>query len=523
MLSAETGQGTAEISNGGGVNMFQDEYKSAFSKVTASQQTHERIMNMAKKKKRNPSKLLGKVLIAAALISILAVTASASEFSWFTRFFGGAEELDQEQVQFLEEKTQKIETKPASSKEPKQEGHTDVLQFVAKQTIISADNNNTDMTGEGIPKYHDIKMESLTLSPTQAKLKYYYYDDMDYETPCSLPNLAVGLKSGETVLLPITASQTTLMTFTADDPLDLYEVANIQFPDGTVLEPINDVDDGYEVSLDSVMTDGSIAYFTIDVTVPEYIPPLGEGWTLDEPPSPHIQWICPADMEKPTTKQLVEQQSFSSRLDDGDNKETTYKLVTNISFIDNSINFASGSQWKMSINGFSSGWSNAENQKKIDEKYAGQDYMLDGEEAASVSQYRDVCWDTWEFTFTFDGEESAVDTIEFVQEPILLSGKRLASIDELLAGKEDDVPVDAKLVSFKISPLSYSIEYIYEDGKNASGFIPGGNEMYALVMKDGTQYELFYAQNQHGFEEPIILANIDYLLLPDGQKLTIPQ
>ncbi len=505
--------------------MFQDEYKSAFSKVTASGQTHERIMNMAKKKKRNPSKLLGKVLIAAALISVLAVTASASEFSWFTRFFGGAEELDQEQVQFLEEKTQKIETKPASSKEPKQEGHTDVLQFVSEQTIISADNNNTDMTGEGSPKYHDVKMESLTLSPTQAKLKYYYYEDMDWDTPCSLPNIAVGLKSGETVLLPITASQTTLMTFTADEPLDLYEVANIQFPDGTVLEPINEVDDGYKVSLDSVMTDGTVAYITLNVTVPENIPSIGEGWTLDDKPRPKAEWICPGEQERPSMAQRIHQRGVGGKSleEDGDGNPNTYKQVSSFTFNEDSHSFEPGSKWKIRINGFDSTWHNAENQKKIDEKYAGQDYLIDGEEAAQVVDFRNVCWDTWEFEFTFEGEETTIESVEFVQEPILLSGKRLASIDEILAGKEDDIPVDAKLVSFKVNPLSYSIEYVYEDGENASGFIPGGNEMYTLVMKDGTEYELFYAQGNQGFEEPIILANIDYLLLPDGQKLTIPQ
>ncbi len=505
--------------------MFQDEYKSAFSKVTASQQTHERIMNMAKKKKRNPSKLLGKVLIAAALISIFAVTASASEISWFTRFFGGAEELNQEQVQFLEEKTQKIETNPVSSKEPKQEGHTDVLQFVAKQTIISADNNNTDMTGEGNPKYHDVKMESLTLSPTQAKLKYYYYEDMDWDIPCSLPNIAVGLKSGETVLLPITASQTTLMTFTVDEPLDLYEVANIQFPDGTVLEPINEVDDGYKVSLDSVMTDGTVAYITLNVTVPENIPSIGDGWTLDDQPRPSAEWICPGEQERPTMTQRIHQRGVGGKSleDDGDGNPNTYKQVSSFTFTEGNHTFEPGSKWKIRINGFGSTWHNVENQKKIDEKYAGQDYLIDGEEAAQVVDFRNVCWDTWEFEFTFEGEETTIESVEFVQEPILLSGKRLASIDEILAGKEDDVPVYAKLVSFKVNPLSYSIEYVYEDGESASGFIPGGNEMYTLVMKDGTEYELFYAQGNQGFEEPIILANIDYLLLPNGQKLTTAQ
>ena len=56
--------------------MFKDDYKAAFSKVTASEETHRRILNMTKehKKRRSVGGLMSKLLIAAVLVSLLTLT-----------------------------------------------------------------------------------------------------------------------------------------------------------------------------------------------------------------------------------------------------------------------------------------------------------------------------------------------------------------------------------------------------------------------------------------------------------------
>lgn len=89
------------------------EYQAAFSKVTASEETYRRVMHMTnEKKKRRVTGVVSKVLIAAVLISLLAVTASASEVvrNWFVSYFSGESEegLSQEQVEFIEENVQDI-------------------------------------------------------------------------------------------------------------------------------------------------------------------------------------------------------------------------------------------------------------------------------------------------------------------------------------------------------------------------------------------------------------------------------
>lgn len=94
--------------------MFKDDYQAAFSKVTASGETYRRVLNMANtdnsKKTRRGAGVVGKVLIAAAMISLLTVTASAAELGWFHNFFQkqGDTPLTPEQVEFIDANEQKI-------------------------------------------------------------------------------------------------------------------------------------------------------------------------------------------------------------------------------------------------------------------------------------------------------------------------------------------------------------------------------------------------------------------------------
>lgn len=91
------------------------EYQAAFSKVTASEETHRRIMHMTENTKRNPKprNWLGRAAVVAAVLATLTVTASASEVvrNWFVSFFAGVSEeiLTQEQVDFIEENEHHID------------------------------------------------------------------------------------------------------------------------------------------------------------------------------------------------------------------------------------------------------------------------------------------------------------------------------------------------------------------------------------------------------------------------------
>ena len=91
--------------------MFEQEYQDTFSKVTASADTYRRVMNMAKdNKKHRRTGFASRVLIAAVLVSLLAVSASAAVENWFVTYFSNEkkEPLSQGQTTFIEENVQDI-------------------------------------------------------------------------------------------------------------------------------------------------------------------------------------------------------------------------------------------------------------------------------------------------------------------------------------------------------------------------------------------------------------------------------
>ena len=165
---------------------------------------------MTKKQKPRRHFTIGKILVAAVLVCMLAITASAAEdvLHWFTKFFGGPEALSQEQIQYLQENIQ--ETAADLSGDTKEETncvHTDVLQFVDEMLLCKADANNTHITKQGEADNRDIKVYSLTLSEKGAQLEYYYTWEEIPSRPCSISGLTVVFGSGDTRFLPITDSQ----------------------------------------------------------------------------------------------------------------------------------------------------------------------------------------------------------------------------------------------------------------------------------------------------------------------------
>lgn len=92
--------------------MFDEqEYRAVFDQIAASGETHRRILNMAKNtQKHRTAGVFSKVLIAAVMISLLAVTVAASEFGWFTTYFSEESEtpLTSGQVNVIEENVQDI-------------------------------------------------------------------------------------------------------------------------------------------------------------------------------------------------------------------------------------------------------------------------------------------------------------------------------------------------------------------------------------------------------------------------------
>ncbi len=87
------------------------EYQEVLSQVTASQDLTRRVMTMKPERKQGRN-VFAKVALIAAVLTVMAVTVSASEAvqNWFVRFFAeiNRDGLTTEQVEYIEENTQTI-------------------------------------------------------------------------------------------------------------------------------------------------------------------------------------------------------------------------------------------------------------------------------------------------------------------------------------------------------------------------------------------------------------------------------
>lgn len=84
--------------------MFEKEYKAAFSKVTASEETYRRVMRMTEERKTGTGLRMGtRLLVAAVIVAMLVMTAFAAEeilvsSEWFYDFFADREGEDAAQI-----------------------------------------------------------------------------------------------------------------------------------------------------------------------------------------------------------------------------------------------------------------------------------------------------------------------------------------------------------------------------------------------------------------------------------------
>ncbi len=380
--------------------MFKRNYQATFSKVTASEDTYRRIMNMTNTKKHQRSRsFVSKVLMAAIVATMLAATASAASFGWFTRFFGGPENLNQDQIQYLEENTQ---MPPVSS------------------------NNEENATRE----------------------------------------------------------------------------------------------DGCAISVDSVLTDGASAFIALSVTMPEEMESPGEGWIMEDGPHFLDIWLCPADQQKPAMEELTRWTCGSKAFDDGDGQDNTCKLILCMTRDGTEALSGLGKEWILHIGGLEVTWRHAEKENLITSEYAGQEYIIDGDEVNQFLRFETLTEEVWEFALPLG--PGGNDEVEFVLRPVSLSGYRPAMLNEILEDSNDDRigPFEVQLVSLRISPLSYYLQYAAEDIYNAQTVDVGA---HTLVMKDGTKIELFQHNGRHTFAQPIIMSEIDHVLLSNGVMLSMAE
>ena len=168
-------------------------------------------------------------------------------------------------------------------------------------------------------------------------------------------------------------------------------------------------------------------------------------------------------------------------------------------------------------------YTNLELQKEIEEKYAGQAYIVDGEEAVGLFCSDILTDEEWEFDVTFDSDNQFM---ELIIQPVSVQAKVWRYADEKQWDTVDSLE-EVQISSFRVTPFGASISYVQKPDAIGISLDLRQNMDVAIyaVMKDGSRIKLDGAGTDNTIlqaETPIVLSQLDYILLEDGTKLFAP-
>ncbi|HIR32209.1 MAG TPA: DUF4179 domain-containing protein [Candidatus Faecousia faecavium] len=258
----------------------------------------------------------------------------------------------------------------------------------------------------------------------------------------------------------------------------------------SVAQPIvTEAENGYSVSVGSALTDGKIAYITIDIRAPEGVNlEGGDIRFLENPllfPEPAEGLVLAPDGSSPDAM------CDHATVDDGDGLSNTASVMFKVNpFLENEnvMPFDGSIHWTMHAEGFEKAVFDAD---KMDFEYTP---LAEG---------------VWEFDLDFQ----SIDTrkVEFVAEPV-----SIITSDWI----QEEYVHENQITSFALSGLSYWMELAQPE---IDGEMQDVGDV-VIVMKDGTQQTLLRLTAQSSsMAAPIILDEVDYILLSNGVKLQAQQ
>ena len=252
--------------------------------------------------------------------------------------------------------------------------------------------------------------------------------------------------------------------------------------DAQAAPPQEATQNGYTLKLKSVETDGYVAQILIGITAPEDIV------LSTEKPLHFANWrgmLVPADGSEAAFGPV-------NTLDDGDRKANTIDvlLTQSVTAKNTDAPFAAGSTWTLYL---------------VDLVYSSTDETLtEGE---------------WQFPISFGADNCDDRELELLTSPILMK----AGTGWLPDGT--DVVMEFPVSSFKLRKFSSKIvrdtaaETEEQRAERYTDFYGWNGHFICVVMKDGTRIELWDQEN----DSAIDLTQVDYVLLPDGTKLPVPE
>lgn len=295
--------------------------------------------------------------------------------------------------------------------------------------------------------------------------------------------------------------------------------------------------DEWTVQLRSALTDGSTGYIIIGVTAPEGVdlePEIVDG-SITEWFGAGNDGMSYYNMPKGTPRIITTSESAFlggsvQWREDGDGKDNTKNMVFQLSpgpWDGVSDPFGPDTEYHIHIENIVREYDDKEYlEELLSTKYAGQtDYMLESEEVTRLKQTEILAEGIWDFTVHFEQE---TDSVELLTEPVKVMGFAYREGPPLNEFINDTIESyeEVQLTSVKISPLSVTVTYVCDVGCRLSTV---DTAPVRVVMNDGSQMDLWETGGGSTLDSitldaqaPIVLDQVNHVLLPDGTKIPMP-
>ena len=326
----------------------------------------------------------------------------------------------------------------------------------------------------------------------------------------------------------------------SDTPLSSEQIQYIQNNEQIVgqSQTIND----WTVDLKSTICDGRTGYLVFQITGPD-------GMDLEQylnPPTVDDKRLSPGNysvsrdrmypLSKASIGNLNEEKNYmfadgGNWISDNDGKANSVLYCMSIRceklYPDKPMlleePFGKENTFYIRLMGITLEYTNLELQKEIEEKYAGQAYLVDGEEAAGLFCSDILTDEEWEFDVTFDSDNQFM---ELITQPVSVQAKVWRYADEKQWDTVDSLE-EVQISSFRVTPFGANIAFVPKSdtiGISLQLWQDTDDEIYA-VMKDGSRIKLDLTGADATIlqaQTPIVLSQLDYILLEDGTKLFAP-
>lgn len=293
--------------------------------------------------------------------------------------------------------------------------------------------------------------------------------------------------------------------------------------------------DGWNIELKSTISDGTVGYLVFQVTAPS-------GTDLEQylnPPTAQSKHLTPGNYShsKKAAYSMViasigsiSQEQNYMYLDGGawfpDNDGLSNTVLYCMSIRCNKLYperpmglaqpFGKDISFRIRFMGVCLDYTDTAIEESIDAQYAGQEYFVD-EDALAGLFCTDVLTDEeWDFEVTLDADNQFAELISqtaTVQARVFY----YADAEQSTAiAKQEAI----NLRSFRVTPFGASMVFdLPPDTNGASLSFPDTDRQICAVMKDGSRIVLLEDLDKLLAQSPIVLPQLDYILLADGTKL----